>query len=79
MDKFKPKIESLSSEELGKVVTSSEKWITINETEQGLEVRMRNPDSLMLLGELLENDRDLFKTICKYIKIVDEDKLSKLN
>jgi hypothetical protein len=79
MDKNEPKIEKLSSEQLGKVISSSEKWLTINETEKGLEVRMRNPDSLILLGELLENDRDLFKTICNYIKLVDEDAKAKLN
>jgi hypothetical protein len=79
MDKSQPKIEKLSSEQLGKLISESEKWITINETERGLEVRMRNPDSLILLGELLENDRELFKTICNYIKLVDEDTKAKMN
>ena len=57
----------------------SKNWITINENEEGVEIRTNKPSSIQLVADWLEADRELFNDICKYIKQIDDDEIAKSN
>ena len=79
MSKRNVRQEQITKEKLIDEVVNSDKWLVISSTDTGMNVRAKSPESLTIIAEFLEADRDFFKMVCQFIKEVDDVNKAKMN